>query len=75
MSIHSHNHWYTLCTLASRPAFIATSAAMVVLGGANRALLALVHPYARPETVTALVAAADLVRTLFCVWLGISSLC
>jgi hypothetical protein len=72
MSRHSQNRWRTL---VSRPAFLATSASVVVLGGANAALLALLHPYARPETVTAMVAAVDLVRTLFRVWLGVSSLC
>jgi hypothetical protein len=69
---HSQNRWLTI---VSRPAFLATSAAVVALGGSNAALLSLLHPYERPETVTAIVAAVDLVRTLSNVWLGVSSLC
>ena len=72
MSTHWQNRWRMLLL---RPAFLVTSAAVAVLGGANAALLALLHPYVRPETVTAMVAAVDLVRTLFRVWLGVSSLC
>jgi hypothetical protein len=64
-----------LRTLVSRPAFIVISAAAVALGGANAALLSLLHPYARPETLTTLIAAVDLMRTLFSLWLGVNSLC
>jgi hypothetical protein len=71
MSGHSQNRWRAL---VSRPALLVSFAALVTLGGANAELLTLLHPYARPETVTALVATVGLVRTLFSVWLGISSL-
>jgi hypothetical protein len=69
---HSQNHWLTI---VSRPAFLATSAAVVALGGSNAALLSLLHPYERPEMVTALVATVDLARTLFNVWLGVGFIC
>jgi len=66
------NRWLTF---VSRPAFLVSSAAVILLGGANASLLALLHPYARPEMVTALFAMVDLARTLFRVWFGISLIC
>jgi hypothetical protein len=72
MSRNSQNRWLAM---VSRPAFVVTSAAIFLLGAANASLASILHPYARPEMLTALVATVDLARTLFNVWSGISFIC
>lgn len=71
MSMHSQGRWHALRMFVSRPAVIVICAAAIALAGANAALLSLIHAYAPPDRVaTGLVAAVDLVRVLFTIWLG-----